>query len=83
VVSPEHVRIEVAFDGGQIMSALVASAGADALEQALGAADVRAGTGEAALSLDAEDGRYTIALQRVVYVKRFLRESRVGFGAIG
>jgi hypothetical protein len=63
------------------MSALVAVSSADALEQALGAADLRAGTGEAALSLDAEDGRYTIALQRVVYVKRFLRESRVGFGA--
>ena len=82
MVSPDRVRIEIAFDGGQIMSALVTTAGADALEQALGAADLRAGTGEAALSLDAEDGRYTIALQRVVYVKRFLRESRVGFGAL-
>ena len=81
--SPERVRIEIAFDGGQIMSALVATSSADALEQALGAADLRAGTGEAALSLDAEDGLYTIALQRVVYVKRFLRESRVGFGAVG
>jgi hypothetical protein len=81
VASPERVRIEIAFDGGQIMSALIATSSADALEQALGAADLRAGTGEAALSLDAEDGRYTIALQRVVYVKRFLRESRVGFGA--
>ena len=82
MVSPNRVRIEIAFDGGQVMSALVTTAGADALEQALGAADLRAGTGEAALSLDAEDGRYTIALQRVVYVKRFLRESRVGFGAL-
>jgi hypothetical protein len=82
VASQERVRIEIAFDGGQIMSALVTTAAADALEQALGAADLRAGTGEAALSLEAEDGRYTIALQRVVYVKRFLRESRVGFGAL-
>ncbi len=81
MTSPERVRIEIAFDGGQIMSALVTAASADALEQALGAADLRAGTGEAALALEAEDGRYTIALQRVVYVKRFLRESRVGFGA--
>jgi hypothetical protein len=72
----------VAFDGGQIMGATVTAHGADALEQALGAADIRAGTGDAALSLEAEDGRYTIALQRVVYVKRFLREARVGFGAV-
>jgi hypothetical protein len=82
VASAERVRIEIAFDGGQIMSAVVSAASADALEQALGAADIRAGTGEASLSLDAEDGRYTVALQRVVYVKRFLRESRVGFGAV-
>jgi hypothetical protein len=71
----------VAFDGGQIMGAFVSAAGADALEQALGSADLRAGTGDAALTLEAEDGRYTIALQRVVYVKRFARDSRVGFGA--
>jgi hypothetical protein len=73
----ERVRVEIAFDGGQIMGALVSSASADALEQALGSADLR----DSALALDAEDGRYTIALQRVVYVKRFARESRVGFGA--
>ena len=81
MASSERVRIEVAFDGGQIMGALVTPASADALERALGSADLRAGSGEAALALEAEDGRYTIALQRVVYVKRFARESRVGFGA--
>ena len=79
--SPERVRIEIAFDGGQIMGAIVLPASADALEQALGAADVRAGAGEAALALEAEDGRYTIALQRVVYVKRLTRESRLGFSS--
>jgi hypothetical protein len=81
VANAERVRIEIAFDGGQIMGALVSPASADALEQALGSADVRAGAGEAALSLDAEDGRYTIALQRVVYVKRFARDSKIGFGS--
>jgi hypothetical protein len=81
VADPERVRIEIAFDGGQIMGALVTPAGADALEQALGSTDLRVGTGGAALALEAEDGRYTIALQRVVYVKRFARESRVGFGS--
>jgi hypothetical protein len=80
VASAERVRIEVAFDGGQALAAFVSPASADALEQALGSADVRAGAGEAALSLEAEDGRYTIALQRVVYVKRFARDSKIGFG---
>jgi hypothetical protein len=81
VSSNERVRIEIAFDGGQIMGALVTPASADTLEEALGSAELRAGTGDAALSLDAEDGRYTIALQRVVYVKRYAREGPVGFGA--
>lgn len=81
VASAERVRIEIAFDGGQIIGALVAPASADALEQALASAEARAGAGDAALSLEAEDGHYTIAIQRVVYVKRFARDSRVGFGS--
>jgi hypothetical protein len=48
---------------------------ADALEQVL------AGGGQGAFQLDVEDGRYTVMLGRVVYVKRFAREARVGFGA--
>jgi hypothetical protein len=83
VASENRVRIEIGFDGGQVMSAIVEQDGADALESALSAADVRADAGEAAFSLDAEDGRYTIALRRVVYVKRFARDTRVGFGAQG
>ncbi len=67
------VRVELAFDGGQIMSAIVTMASADALERSIGA--------EGTLQLDAQDGRYTVALHRVVYVKRFSREARVGFGA--
>lgn len=77
----ERIRIEIGFDGGQVMSAFVTPSAADQLEEVLGSADLRAGTGDAALSLEADDGRYTIALQRVVYVKRFTKEARVGFGA--
>jgi hypothetical protein len=73
--------VELAFDGGQVMSAVVTPDNADALEQALAAADVRADAGDAAFALEAEDGRYVIALRRVVYVKRFSRDTRVGFGA--
>ena len=70
----ERTRIEVAFDGGQARAVLVSSATADALERAL-----QSGSQDA-FPLEAEDGRYTVALRRVVYVKRFARESRVGFG---
>jgi hypothetical protein len=72
---PDHVRLEIAFDGGQIMGALVSEASADEFEKAL------AGGQDASLALDATDGRYTIVLRRVVYVKRFARESPVGFGS--
>jgi hypothetical protein len=70
----DSVRVEIAFDGGQIMSAFVTPPGADELERALGAG------GDGTHALDASDGRYTVVLRRVVYVKRFARESRVGFG---
>ena len=70
----ESARIEVGFDGGQIMSALVTVESAEALERAINARS------EGTLALDAQDGRYTLVLQRLVYVKRFAREARVGFG---
>ena len=70
----DRVRIEVAFDGGLVISAIVPADGADRLEAAVGG-------DEGSFPIDAEDGRYTIVLRQVVYVKRFAREGRVGFGA--
>lgn len=69
----DTVRIEVAFDGGPGFSALVKISSADELERALG-------TGGGTVVLETADGRYTVVLERVVYVKRDARESRVGFG---
>ena len=63
-MADERIRIEIAF---------VDETTADKLEQAIG--DDRDG----AFALPAEDGRYTVSLRRVVYVKRFVREGRVGF----
>jgi len=70
----DRVRIEIGFDGGQIMGAMVESASVDRLEQAMASGE------DGSLSLDVEDGRYTVALRRIAYVKRFAREGRVGFG---
>ena len=69
----EEVRLEIAFDGGQIMGALVSLASADELERAL------SGGADGTVALDANDGKYLVPLRRVVYVKRFARESHVGF----
>jgi hypothetical protein len=75
LASSERVRIEVGFDGGGSLAALVETSTADELEGAL--ANGRDGS----LPIDADDGRYTIVLARVTYLKRFARESRVGFGS--
>jgi hypothetical protein len=77
VTEGDRVRIEIAFDGGQIMGALVTPAAADELQRRLDS------TEDGALELDASDGKYIVALRRIVYVKRFARESRVGFASAG
>jgi hypothetical protein len=74
LADPDSVRVELCFDGGQIFSATVTVKGADELERAL--ATDTGGT----MMLDASDGRYTVVLPRVVYMKRYARESKVGFG---
>jgi hypothetical protein len=71
-----RIRIEIGFEGGQIMSALVPAPAAEELEEALARGD------EGAFAVEAEDGRYTVVLRRVDYLKRFAREARVGFGAV-
>ena len=68
----DFVRIEIGFDGGQSLNMLVNPDSADELERGVGE--------DGSVSLEAEDGRYVVALRRVVYLRRFLREARVGFG---
>jgi hypothetical protein len=72
-VAEERVRVEIGFDGGQVMGSFVTVPAADDLERSLG------GGTDGSFSFEAEDGRYTVSLRRVVYVKRFTREARVGF----
>lgn len=73
MASGELVRIEVGFDGGGVLAARVPVAEVDALEERLRQRE------DAVVELSAEDGRYLVALPRVLYVKRFARESRPGF----
>ena len=72
-MADDFIRVEIGFAGGQILSWLVSPESADALDRKLGA--VGAGT----LALDAQEGTITLVLDRVLYVKRYSRESRVGF----
>jgi hypothetical protein len=72
----DHVRLEIAFDGNQFLNVYVPVATAEDIDRALGGA-------QDSLSFEAEDGRYTIHVPKVVFVKRLARESRVGFGSGG
>ena len=74
MASDGFVRVEIGLDGGQILSTLVTQASADALQESLNAGAV------GALPLEAQEGTIVLILPRVLYAKRFARESRVGFG---
>ncbi len=71
----DRIRIEIAFEGGHVVSALVSAQQADELAEAVDRGD------SSGFLLEGDDGRYSVNLNRVVYVKRHAREARVGFGA--
>jgi hypothetical protein len=75
VVSVERVRVEVGFEGGQVVGGFVDVASADELESALHK------DGPRVVVLETEDGRYHVVVPRVAYFRRFSRASRVGFAA--
>jgi len=70
-----RVRIEVGFEGGQVIGGFVDAAHADQLERALHE------DGPRVIVLDTEDGPYHVVVPRVSYFRRFSRASRVGFAA--
>jgi hypothetical protein len=76
-VAEEQTRIEIAFQGGQTIGAIVSSDAVDGFRAALD------GTDDGTYELHAEDGTYIIPLRAVVYVKRFSRETHIGFGRSG
>jgi hypothetical protein len=68
-----HVRLDIAFEGGQIIGGNVSAETAGGFRAAL-AGD------ELVFDLETEDETYVIALRKVVYVRRTSREMRIGFG---
>ena len=72
-MADDFVRVEIGFAGGQILSWLINPASADALDRKVSAG------GSGTVELDAQEGTVTVLLDQVQYVKRYSRESRVGF----
>lgn len=75
MASNERVRVEVGFEGGQVVGGFVDSVSAEQLERALHE------DGPRVIVLDTEDGPYHVVVPRVSYFRRFNRASRVGFAA--
>ena len=74
-MADERVWLEIAFEGGQALRVTVPLVTAEDLDRAL------ASENRDSLSFEADDGRYTLALAKIVFVKRSAREAAVGFGA--
>jgi len=69
------VRIEVGFEGGQVIGGFVDAGSAAELERALHE------DGPRVIVLETEDGPYHVVVPRVAYFRRFNRASRVGFAS--
>jgi len=74
-MTDERVRLQIGFEGGTVMAVAVSQEEADALLRHLAAG------GNGTVTLDDEDGSFVVVIPRVLFVKRFSRESRVGFGS--
>ena len=70
----DQVRIEVGYEGGHVTASIVSAVSADELDTRLGE------NAEGVVLLEADDATITVALGRVAYVRRFARDSQVGFG---
>ncbi len=73
----DRVRVEIAFRSGQTLGVTVSSEIADEIDRALLKGEPES------VSFADEDGRYTVVVKMITFVKRHARESRVGFGAGG
>ena len=72
-MADERIRVEIGFVGGPTVGAVVAPDAFEALRSGLRDAD-------AVIELEAEDGTYLLPARSVAYVKRWSRESQIGFG---
>jgi hypothetical protein len=73
VADGERVRVEVGFDGGQVIGSFADPESADQLERALHE------DGPRVIVLETEDGPFHVVVPRVAYFRRFARAGRVGF----
>jgi hypothetical protein len=74
VADGDRVRVEIGFEGGQVIGGFVDAGAAEQLERSLHE------DGPRVVVLETEDGPYHVVVPKVSYFRRFNRSSRVGFG---
>jgi hypothetical protein len=74
VADGDRVRVEIGFEGGQVIGSFVDAAAAEQLERSLHE------DGPRVVVLETEDGPYHVVVPKVAYFRRYNRSSRVGFG---
>jgi hypothetical protein len=74
VSDDDRVRVEIGFEGGQVIGGFVDPKSAEELQSALHH------DGPRVIVLETEDGPYHVVVPKVSYFRRFNRSSRVGFG---
>ena len=75
-VADERVRVEIGFEGGQVIGGFVERRGGPARARA-----ARRGAGSRVVVLETEDGPYHVVVPRVAYFRRHRRAGRVGFAS--
>jgi hypothetical protein len=74
VADGDRVRVEIGFEGGQVIGGFVDAGAAEQLERSLHE------DGPGVVVLETEDGPYHVVVPKVSYFRRYNRSSRVGFG---
>jgi hypothetical protein len=72
-------RVEIGFDGGQVMVARLNGEQLDALKQAVASTDKLASEAGGWYELDSTDGAISLDLRKVVFVRRAAASHTIGF----
>jgi hypothetical protein len=77
--SADANRVEIGFDGGQVMVARLTGEQLDALKQAVSSTDKLASEAGGWYELESTDGAISLDLRKVVFVRRAAASHTIGF----
>jgi hypothetical protein len=75
----EANRVEIGFDGGQVMVARLGAEQLDALKKAVASTDKLASEAGGWYELESTDGAISLDLRKVVFVRRAAASHTIGF----